>query len=323
MTVYDWMEKPRVRLGGTGCEPPLSELEEGFISTIHRFARDVVRPVGEELDTMTPEQVIREGSPYWDFRKSYLELGLNPVNLGELSDEERGRLMPMVFEELGWGDGGLAVTIGACQLPPGLSLLLEKPHLLERFPVDLIGCWAITEPDHGSDMIDPGREIFHARGAYGRPNCVVAFEGDTLVINGQKSAWVSNGPIADVCVLYSACDSGDGPDSEYGCVVIVPMDAPGVSRGRSIDKLGQRALPQGEVYFDNVRLPTEYLLAGPEHYSRAVYAVHAEANTQMGAIFTGVARAAFELAWQYAHDRKQGGVPIIRHQSVQQRLFHM
>ena len=323
MAVYDWKEKPRVNLGATGCEPPLSELEEGFLDTIRRFSRDVVRPVGEKLDKMTPEQVMEEGSPYWDFRKEYLQLGLNPVSLGELSAEERGRLMPMVFEEIGWGDGGLAVTIGACQLPPGLSLAFEKPHLLESFPVDLIGCWAITEPDHGSDMIDPGREVFHANGKYGRPNCVVKFEGDTFVINGQKSAWVSNGPIADVCVLYSACDSGDGPDPVRGCVVIVPMDAPGVSRGLSIDKLGQRALPQGEVYFNDVRLPMDYLIAGPEHYSRAVYAVHAEANTQMSAIFTGVARAAFELAWQYAHDRKQGGVPIIRHQSVQQRLFHM
>jgi len=323
MTVYDWMEKPRVTLGSTGCELPLSELEEGFIDSIRRFSRDVVRPIGQKLDRMTPDQVIEEGSPYWNFRNEYLKLDLNPVALGELSAEERGRLMPMVFEELGWGDGGLAVTIGACQLPPGLSLAFGKPHLLDRFPVDRIGCWAITEPDHGTDMIDPTREIFHASGDYGRPNCIVTIDGDTLVINGQKSAWVSNGPIAEVCVLYSACDSGNGPDPIKGCVVIVPMDAPGISRGRSIDKLGQRALPQGEVYFDNVRLPVENLIAGPEDYSRAVYAVHSEANTQMGAIFTGVARSAFELAWQYAHERKQGGVPIIRHQSVQQRLFHM
>src|SRR5690606_21455008 len=60
-----------------------------------------------------------------------------------------------------------------------------------------------------------------------------------------------------------------------------------------------------------------------ENYQRCLYAIHTEANALMGATFTGVARAAFELALDYAHQRKQGGVPIIRHQHVAWRLFHM
>jgi acyl-CoA dehydrogenase len=72
-----------------------------------------------------------------------------------------------------------------------------------------------------------------------------------------------------------------------------------------------------------VELSLDHLVANPDHFKKAVYAKHTEANGLMGAIFTGTARSAFELALAYAHERKQGGVPIIRHQSVAQRLFHM
>ena len=86
---------------------------------------------------------------------------------------------------------------------------------------------------------------------------------------------------------------------------------------------GQRALNQGEIYFDNVRLSKAHLLAGPEQYQQATYLVHTLASGLMSAIFTGCARSAYDLAFSYAHERRAGGVPIIRHQSVAQRLFHM
>ena len=319
-----WPVQPKVKLGATGAEFPLTETEQAFQNIAHAFARDVMRPVGQKLDRMTPEQILDKNSIYYtEFRPKYLALDINPLTLSELTPEEVGKLLPIIMEEFGWGDGGLSITIGACQLPPLLALMFGKQYLLQRYPADLIGCWAITEPDHGSDALDPSRQIFHPQGVYGRPNCIAKFDGDKVVINGQKSAWVSNGPIADVCVLYAAADRGNGPDPEKGVVLLVPMNARGVSRGRSIDKLGQRPLPQGELYFDNVTLSADHIIAGPEDFQRAVYAVHCEANGQMGAVWTGAARAAFEIAWEYAHSRKQGGVPIYRHQAVAQRLFHM
>ena len=53
---------------------------------------------------------------------------------------------------------------------------------------------------------------------------------DRVVINGRKADWISNGTIAEVCILYCAADTGRGPDPERGCVVIVPLDTPGVSQ---------------------------------------------------------------------------------------------
>ena len=270
-----WPSQPRVKLGMTGAEPPLSDTEIAFQDMAHAFARDVMRPVGQKLDRMTQEEILRKDSIYYtEFRPKYLALDINPVTLSEIPPEELGKVLPIIMEEFGWGDGGLSVTIGACQLPPLLALMFGKQHLLERFPVDLIGCWAITEPDHGSDALDPSKQIFHPEGKYGRPNCVAKIDGNKVILNGQKSAWVSNGPIADVCVLYSAAARGNGPDPENGVVMLVPMNSKGVSRGKFIDKLGQRPLPQGEIFFDNVELSADHIIAGPEEFQRAVYAIH-------------------------------------------------
>lgn len=115
-------------------------------------------------------------------RPKYLALDINPVTLGALPPEELGKALPIIMEEFGWGDGGLSVTIGACQLPPLLALMFGKEYLLQRYPVDLIGCWAITEPDHGSDSLDPSKQIFHPQGNYGRPNCCDATKFQTVAI---------------------------------------------------------------------------------------------------------------------------------------------
>jgi alkylation response protein AidB-like acyl-CoA dehydrogenase len=106
-----------------------------------------------------------------------------------------------------------------------------------------------------------------------------------------------------------------------GGVCLVPLDAPGVSRGKPLDKLGQRALNQGEIFFDDVRVPAELMVVGAEAYAFVVEGVLAMANAAMGAIFVGVARAALEHALAYAKERVQGGVPIFEHQSVKARLF--
>lgn len=311
------------RLGPLGAEPPLFETAAMFQDSLHRYAAEVMRPIGTALDRMSPEAVAAAASPYWEARRKFVDLGFGVETLLSFEPEERAKMMAILFEELGWGDAGLAISFGAGMLPMYMCAALGRSDLLARYPDSRLGCWGITEPDHGSDTLDPNRGIFHPDGQYGRPNCIATFKGDEVIVNGQKSAWVSNGTIADVCILYCAADTGSGPDTRWGCVLIVPMDAKGVSRGKPLDKLGQRALNQGEIFFDHVRVPMDHVLASPEQYQEALYIIHTAANGLMGAVFTGVARAAYELALDYAHERKQGGVPIIRHQSVAQRLFHM
>ena len=311
------------KLGPLGAEPELPEMAQMFQDSLHKFSADYLRPIGQKLDRMTPEEVIAPGSPYWEARAKYLELGVSLDSLGELPPAEQAKMFCILFEELGWGDAGLAISFGAAVLPAYLSILFKNEYLRSLAPDDVLGCWAITEPDHGSDMLDPNRLMFHPEGNYGRPNCVATIHGDEVILNGQKAAWVSNGSIAKVCILYCAADLGQGPNAQSGVCLVFPLDLKGISRGKPLNKLGQRALNQGEIFFDNVKLSKAHILAGPENYHDAVIAIHSLANGLMGATFTGVARAAYELALAYAHERKAGGVPIIRHQSVAARLFHM
>ena len=104
---------------------------------------------------------------------------------------------------------------------------------------------------------------------------------------------------------------------------LVYLTAPGVSRGRPLEKLGQRALPQGEVFFSDVRVPLHHLVVPAEMYPMMLEMTLCNANGFMGSTFVGCARAAYELALAYAKERVQGGVPIFEHQSVKAKLFEM
>jgi alkylation response protein AidB-like acyl-CoA dehydrogenase len=320
--ILNWRTNPRMPLGPLGAET-LDGEHQAMWESLHAFAEKVMRPIGQKLDRITPDQQLLPESPYWEFMREFGSLGMSIGGLQDMPAAERASLLVMANEEFGWGDGGLSIVLGATMLPHVMMHAFGRADLIARYPEGVPGCWAITEPEHGTDMLDPNGQIFADQGKYGRPNCVATIKGDTVVINGQKAAWVSNAPAAEICVLYVAADTGNGPDPRNGACIIVPLDAPGVKKGKTIAKMGQRALPQGELFFDSVELPISNILAGPEDYRRAVYAIHAEANGLMGAVWTGAARAAYELAYDYAHERKQGGVPIIRHQSVAQRLFHM
>lgn len=323
LSFADWPAEPRVGLGELGAEPPLPEIVGELQESLHSFARKVMRPIGVELDRLSAEEVIAPGSRYWEFREAFLGLGIDMATLGSFGPDELPYVFSVLFEELGWGDSGLAISAGVTILPHYMATRFGNDFVAKTYPEPMIGCWGITEPDRGSDSIDPGRHAAHPNGTPSRPNCVAKISDGKIVINGQKSAWVSNGPIAELCLLYCAAETGSGFDPARGAVVIVPLDAPGVSRGKPLEKMGQRPLPQGEIFFNDVTLDIDHLLVAPEDYRKGVHAVHSEANALMGSVFAGCGRAAYELALDYAHERKQGGVPILRHQDVQRRLFHM
>lgn len=313
----------QVTLPPTGFEAPLSEVEQAVQASTRKFAQTIMEPLASRLDKVSAAEVIADDSPYWQLYAEFGKLGLSLGELLQLPADERGRLMPIIFEELGAGDGGLAVSLGASILPWLMIYATGRTDLLARYPEgSAIGCWGITEPDHGSDTLDFGRMCAQPGSEYGRPNCVVRPHGDGFVVDGQKAAWVSNGTVAQLCVLFAAYDDGSGEHKQ--CVVLVPLDAQGVKRGKPLEKMGQRALPQGELFFDGVKIPADHLLASPgAAYEQAVYAILTEANALMGSIWVGAARRAYDHALGYAHERKQGGVPIIRHQNVRSRLFHM
>ena len=309
----------------TDIEVGLSDTERAIRDTAHRFARDVLRPAGKQLDQLhDPQEVIAPGSVLWDVFKKHRDACLSDMESAtyELSPFERARLRALTSEELGWGDSGLAISLGVANFHKTFAVMSGRQALVDRYVrsgADEIGCWAVTEPDHGSDSLTVTEP--HFADPQVRANCIATKDGDDFIIRGQKSAWVSNGTIATVAALFCTIDPSQG--FKGGGVAVVPLDLPGVSRGKPTNKLGQRALNQGEIFFDEVRIPAEYMVVGCEAYGAVVEQILTGANASMGTIFVGVARAALEHALEYAKGRVQGGVPIIEHQSVKARIFKM
>jgi alkylation response protein AidB-like acyl-CoA dehydrogenase len=306
-------------------EVGLTDPERAVRDSAHKFAEEVMRPAGATLDRLTdPADVVASGSVLWEVFERHRELGLGDLDAvtGDLAPAEQARLRCLVNEELGWGDSGLAISLGVAGFHRIFAGMSGRQELIERFCAPggrEIGCWAVTEPDHGSDTLAVTESHFASPSL--RANCIARRDGDEFIIRGQKAAWVSNGTIATVASLFCTIDPSQG--FRGGGVCLVPLDLPGVSRGKPLDKLGQRALNQGEIFFDDVRIPAAYMVVGSEAYGAVVETVLTLANAAMGTIFVGVARAALEHALAYARDRVQGGVAIIEHQSVKSRLFKM
>lgn len=324
MFAFEKVELPV--LGLRGLEADLSEEEQAIQENVHRFARDVMRPIGKKLDGMSPEEVIAEGSPLHDYMAQIHASGILDLGaLDSMSNLEKSRIFPIIFEELGWGDSGLAIATLASAIPAFTAHTTGDPEIIERFG-SLPGCWLATQPDKGSEVVDMDATNAHAGGKQSKGNIGARKEGNEYVINGQSSAWVSYGPLAQTAMAYLPCDYGDGVfkdgTQELNWVgILIPLDLPGVSRGKPLDKVGQRPLPQGEIFFDNVRVPEKFAIVTGDKVVGQMMATLTFANMEMAATFTGVARAAFEHALEYVHERKQGGTTIINHQSVQTRIF--
>ena len=104
---------------------------------------------------------------------------------------------------------------------------------------------------------------------------------------------------------------------------VFSLDRPGITKGKPCECVGARELNQGEIFFDHVRIPADYMVIPPDAYALATEMILALANGAMGSTFVGVAQAALDLAIDYAKNRVQGGVPIFQHQNVKMRLFEM
>ncbi len=307
----------------------LSEDDIALRDAARQFAEQEIRPTAKLLDEMTAEEGVAENSPLWPLLKKAYALGYHKILLPECYGglELTPLQVNIVMEELGWGSFGLGVLLAVVSFPFYLVSMSNNDELIEKFVKpfcnctdgSIRGCWAITEPEHGSDVLAIGDECFTSPQMKGNVKAVL--DGDEWVINGQKSAWVSGGTISTHALLYVQIDQSKGFAGNGTC--IVPMDLPGVSKGKPLEKMGQRDLNQGEIYFDDVRIPKEYMLVDPDLYVVMLDTSLALANLCMASWATGLSRAAFEEAFNYCKERVQGGKPLIEHYTTKQRIFEM
>jgi alkylation response protein AidB-like acyl-CoA dehydrogenase len=323
MFVFD--EMPLPTLGLSGLEGAMSEEEKAIQESAHRFAAEVMRPLAEKVDKMSAEDAVAADSPLFSYYEQMKESGLLDIEtMGTLENEEKARLLPIIFEELAWGDCGLMLGSMVTSFPSYAARLSGDESLIEQFDGRL-GCWMATQPDRGSDVVDMDGDEIHEGTRQNRPNLHARIDGNEVVVTGQSSAWVSAAPFAETTLAYLPCDYGDGLYNDDGSspqiCLLIDLDDPRISKGKPLDKLGIRTLPQGEVFFDEVRMPLRNAVAQGDAAVGGFMGTLTFANMEMGFSFTGVARAAYEHALAYVHERKQGGTELINHQSVRMRLF--
>jgi glutaryl-CoA dehydrogenase len=170
---------------------------------------------------------------------------------------------------------------------------------------EVIGCFGLTEADHGSD---PAGMTTRARP-----------DGDGWILNGTKM-WITNAPAGDVAVIWATIgDTPKGPDIRG---FVVPLDAPGVVVNEIRHKLSLRASSTGEIVLDDVVLPAESLLPDAAGLKAPLSCLtEARSGIAWGAL--GAARDCLETAISYACDREQFGRPIAGFQLTQAKLADM
>lgn len=170
---------------------------------------------------------------------------------------------------------------------------------------EIIGCFGLTEPDHGSDPA--GMRTYAKR------------DGEDWVLTGRKM-WITNGSVAGVAVVWAQTDEGEDGRGIRGFVV--PTDAPGFSAPEIRHKWSLRASVTSELVMDEVRLPADAVLPDAKGLRGPLSCLsHARYGIVWGAM--GAARASFESALDYARSREQFGRPIGGFQLTQAKLADM
>lgn len=169
-----------------------------------------------------------------------------------------------------------------------------------------LGCFGLSEPEAGSDAA--------------AQRTVAVLDRGEWVINGTKN-WITNGPVADVMVLFAMTDREQGHRGISA--FIVPMDGKGVRCGEPDDKLGIRGSKSSQVYFDDARLPADALLGEVGQGFKVAMSTLDGGRIGIAAQALGIARACLEDSVDYALQRKTFGKPIAQHQAIQWKLADM
>jgi acyl-CoA dehydrogenase len=301
----------------------LNQDQKDIREWVHGFAEGVMRPAAAEWDE-------REETP-WPIIQEAAKIGLYGFEgLASFWGDETGLTLPIVNEELFWGDAGIGMSImGTTLAVAGIFANGTHEQMGEWIPQCFgsvedpkVGSFCVSEPDAGSDV-----SALRTHAKYDEAK-------DEWVINGQK-AWATNGGIADVHVVVASVNKDLG--SRGQATFVIPPGTKGLEMGTKLKKHGIRASHTADVFLDDCRVPGSCLLGGKEKLDeRIARACEGKSSKTQGAMQTfevsrptvgsqalGIARAAYEYALDYAKERKQFGRAIIENQAIAFTLADM
>ncbi|OBK83423.1 acyl-CoA dehydrogenase family protein [Mycolicibacter sinensis] len=297
--------------------PHLDALESGELSPypiarklFSEFGLDVL--AGETVKNMLEKQRAATDAPAADRESSGGlgdlggQLSMAAVMVAELSGVSIGLLSTV----------GVSLGLGAATIASRGTLAQKERWLPDLMTLDKIACWAITEPDAGSD-------------AFGGMKTYVKRDGTDYILNGQKT-FITNGPYADVLIVYAKLDDGSGADRRDRPVLTFVLDAgmPGLTQGKPFKKMGMMSSPTGELFFDNVRITGDRLLGETEQHTGGDGRESARANfvaerAGVALMSLGIIDECHRLCVDYAKNRTLWGQNIGAFQLIQLKLAKM
>ena len=250
----------------------------------------------------------------------------------ENDDDERGSpgpfegqdsLMTMVISELAGACMGLVSALGV-SLGLGATTIMSRGTLAQKerwlpgiVTMEKVASWAITEPDSGSD-------------AFGGMRTSVRRDGDDYILNGQKT-FITNGPYADVMIVYAKLDEGDpdvSPRDRKVLTFVLDKGMEGLTQSAPLKKMGLHSSPTGELFFSDVRLGRDHLLGeseagrGGDGRESARSSFTAE-RIGVATMALGIIDECHRLCVDYARERTLWGQEIGRFQLIQLKLAKM
>lgn len=299
----------------------LSEEQRQLQETARRFAENEIKPIAIDVDRVLdpaqsyPKEVIRKG----------FELGFHSL----LIPEKYGGIgatpleYAILLEELAVADLGIANAFHVCM---SLSELIAKTGTQEQcerwlVPIaeddtgtHLIGFGA-TEPSGGSEIFCPLPDPKLGTKTVARK------EGDEYVVTGRK-VYSSNASVASLYGCLARTDTS-APNAQSCSVFFFPVDTPGFTIGTIENKMGTRSSMNGEHVYEEMRLSKDNLLGEEGGGFKTLNAIYDSNGMGLGSQAVGVARAAYEMALDYARERHIWGQPIGKYQAVGHMLVDM
>ncbi|MBP7081408.1 MAG: acyl-CoA dehydrogenase family protein [Rhodocyclaceae bacterium] len=284
----------------------LTAEQEQIRDTLRTFAREQLAPNAAEWDKHAtfPREALRQLG----------ELGV----CGMVVPDEWGGSgldyvsLALAMEEIAVGDGATSTIIGVqnsvvCGPINNFGTEAQKKKFLRLVASgEWLGCFCLTEPHTGSDASSITTRAVK--------------DGDEWVLNGVKQ-FITTGKNAQLAVVFAVTDPSAGKKGISA--FLVPTDTPGFTVARVEHKLGQHASDTAQILFENCRVAADNLLGGEGAGYKIALANLEGGRIGIAAQAVGMARAAFEAALRYSHERETFGKPIFEHQAVNFRLADM
>lgn len=276
----------------------LNDDQKAFVETAKQFAIQEIMPNAAHYDeTMEYPWPVIEKAHAAGLMNLYIPQDFGGLGLGALESS-------MVYEQLAYGCSGITTAFAANDLALGPLVIAGNKEQLKEFAEPMtqkpmMAAYCVTEPGAGSDV--------------SAIRTSAKKDGEYYILNGSKM-WITNASRAKWHFVLATTDPSLGPKAM--CAFVIPADLEGIKPGKKEVNLGQRCSDTRGITYDNVKIPSKYLLGKEGEGFKIAMKAFDHSRPMVAALTVGVAQCAMDHAVKYSFDRKAFGKPIAMHQAV-------